>query len=180
MRVRAEELKRSETILRESESRFRLVADTAPVLIWMSGTDQLCTYFNEPWLEFTGRSLESELGNGWAEGVHPEDLHRCLDTYTQSFDRREKFRMEYRLRYRDGEYRWILDVGVPRFDEDGSFAGYVGIGVDVTERRQAEDARVRIAAIVESSDDAIIGTDLSGTVTGLEQRGRAAFWLPCE
>jgi PAS domain S-box-containing protein len=125
--------------VRESEERFRLVADTAPVLIWMSGPDKLCTYFNKPWLDFTGRSRDSELGNGWAEGVHPEDLQRCLDTYTQSFDRREKFRMEYRLRHRDGEYRWILDVGVPRFNEDGSFAGYIGIGVDVNEGKWAED-----------------------------------------
>ena len=141
-RVRAEELKRSETILRESEERFRLVADTAPVLIWMSGTDKLCTYFNKPWLEFTGRSLEQEFGNGWAEGVHSEDLQRCLDAYTQSFDRREKFRMEYRLRDRNGEYRWVLDVGVPRFTEDGSFAGYIGICVDVNERKRLEQERL--------------------------------------
>jgi PAS domain S-box-containing protein len=133
---------RAEETVRESEHRFRLVADTAPVLIWMSGTDRLCTYFNKPWLDFTGRSMDSELGNGWAEGVHPEDLQRCLDTYTQSFDRREKFSMEYRLRYRDGEYRWILDVGVPRFNEDGSFAGYIGIGVDVSDRRLAEQERL--------------------------------------
>jgi PAS domain S-box-containing protein len=139
-RVRAEELKRSETILRESEERFRLVADTAPVLIWQSGPDKLCTYFNKPWLDFTGRSLEHELGNGWAEGVHPEDFQRCLDTYRQSFDRREKFRMEYRIRHRDGEYRWILDVGVPIFNADGFFAGYIGSGVDVTERKQAGEA----------------------------------------
>ena len=139
-RVRAEELRRSETILRESEEHFRLVADSAPVLIWMSRADKLCIYFNKPWLEFTGRSLEQELGNGWAEGVHPEDLQRCLDTYTQSFDRREKFRMEYRLRRHDGEYRWMLDIGVPRLNSDGSFAGYIGIGVDVTERKRTEEA----------------------------------------
>lgn len=138
-RVRVEELKRSESVLRESEERFRVLADTAPVLIWQSGKDKLCTYFNKPWLDFTGRTLEQELGNGWAEGIHPEDLQRCLDTYTQSFDRREKFRMEYRLRHRDGEYRWILDVGVPRFDEDRSFAGYIGIGVDVNERKRVEE-----------------------------------------
>ncbi len=106
----------------------------------MSGTDKLCIYFNKPWLEFTGRSLEQELGNGWAEGVHPDDLQRCLDTYTQSFERRAKFSMEYWLRRHDGEYRWILDVGVPRFNQDGSFAGYIGIGVDVTERKRTEEA----------------------------------------
>jgi PAS domain S-box-containing protein len=88
-----------------------LVADTAPALIWMSGTDKLCTYFNKPWLDFTGRSLEQELGSGWLEGVLAEDLPNCLATYTQSFDRREKFRMEYRLRRFDGEYHWILDIG---------------------------------------------------------------------
>src|SRR6516165_2024578 len=109
---------RAEEAVRESEQRFRLVADTAPVLMWMSDADKLCTYFNKPWLDFTGRSIEGELGNGWAEGVHPDDLERCLDTYKQSFDRHEEFRMEYRLRRYDGEYRWLIDIGVPRFNKD--------------------------------------------------------------
>ena len=139
------ERKHAEIALRESEERFRLVADTAPVLIWMSGTDKLCTYFNKPWLDFTGRSVEQELGNGWAKGVHPDDLLRCLDTYTRSFDGREEFRMEYRLGHRDGEYRWILDIGVPRFNRDGSFAGYIGSVVDISERKMAEE-RLRESA----------------------------------
>jgi PAS domain S-box-containing protein len=133
------ERKRTEAELRESEARFRLVADSAPVMIWMSGTDRLCTYFNRPWLDFTGRSINQELGNGWAEGVHPDDWQRCMDTYIQASDRRESFRMEYRLRRHDGEFRWVLDIGVPRFDRGGSFAGYIGSCIDVTERRQTEE-----------------------------------------
>jgi PAS domain S-box-containing protein len=129
-----------QTVLRESEERFRLVADTAPALIWMSGTNKLCTFFNEGWLDFTGRSIDFELGNGWAEGVHPEDLQRCLDTYVRAFDAREKFTMEYRLRRYDGEYRWVLDIGVPRFNEDRSFAGFIGSCVDVTDHKLAEEA----------------------------------------
>jgi PAS domain S-box-containing protein len=133
------ERKRSEEELRESEARFRLVADSAPVMIWMSGTDKLCTYFNKPWLDFTGRSIDRELGNGWAEGVDPEDLQKCLETYIQSFDRREAFKMEYRLRRHDGEFRWISDIGVPRFNPDRSFAGYIGSCIDVTDQKRAEE-----------------------------------------
>jgi len=131
--------RKAEAVLRESEGRFRLVANTAPVMIWTSGTDKLRTYFNQPWLEFTGRSLQEELGNGWAARVHPEDLEPCLGTYSQAFDRRESFHMEYRLRRHDGEDRWIFDHGVPRFNADGSFAGFIGSCIDVTERKAAEE-----------------------------------------
>src|ERR1700733_12088708 len=131
--------KRAEAELRESEARFRLVADSAPVMIWMSGTDKLCTYFNKRWLDFTGRSIDRELGNGWAEGVDPVDLQRCLETYIQSFDRREAFKMEYRLRRHDGEFRWLSDIGVPRFNPDKSFAGYIGSCIDVTDQRRGEE-----------------------------------------
>jgi len=140
-RRRAEgELTAALEVARESEARFRLVANTAPVMIWMSGPDKLCSYVNQPWLDFTGRPLVSELGSGWAEGVHADDLQLCLNTYDQFFQRRKSFKMQYRLRRHDGEYRWVLDTGVPRFSSDGSFAGYIGSCIDMTERKQAEEA----------------------------------------
>ena len=141
-----------ENDLRESESRFQIVADAAPVLIWMSGVDKLCTFFNKPWLDFTGRSIEQELGNGWAEGVHQDDFKRCLEVYTRAFDARQPFVMQYRLRRNDDEYRWISDQGVPRYDPQGRFAGYIGSCVDVTDLvnkdqalRESEE-RMRVAA----------------------------------
>lgn len=124
--------------LRESESRFRTLADSAPVLIWIAGTDKLCTYFNKVWLEFTGRTLAQESGNGWTHGVHPDDLRRCLDTYVAAFDARKEFTMEYRLRRHDGEYRWLLDHGVPNFDAEGAFLGYIGSCLDISERHDME------------------------------------------
>ncbi|MGC1644972.1 MAG: PAS domain S-box protein [Candidatus Sulfotelmatobacter sp.] len=132
--------KRAEQTLRESEARFRLVANSAPALIWMAGTDKQCEFFNKGWLSFTGRSMEQELGDGWAAGVHQEDLERCLRIYSTAFDARVEFEMEYRLRRFDGEYRWIVDYGVPRLESDGTFCGYIGSCVDITDRKLSQAA----------------------------------------
>ena len=125
----------------DSDGLFRLVADRLPPLVWISGSDKRCTYFNKPWLDFTGRPLESEIGDGWADGVHAADLQDCLETYSRAFDHREPFMMEYRLRRHDGEYRWVLDNAAPLLDPHGSFAGYIGACFDVTEFRRAEAER---------------------------------------
>ena len=166
-------------ILRQSEARFRWLADTAPVLIWGSGINKLCTYFNQPWLDFTGRSLESQLGEGWVEGVYPEDLERCLNTYTRCFDRREKFRMEYRLRRYDGEYRWILDIGVPRFEQDGSFVGYMGIAVDVADRKLVEEtlreSEARFLELAEQSRTTHWEVDSEGLFTHVSDVAEATW-----
>jgi PAS domain S-box-containing protein len=150
----AEEYQRSAHLVRESEERFRLVANTAPVMIWMAGTDRLCTYVNQPWLEFTGRPLDAELGNGWVDGLHNEDLKRCLETYSQAFEQRQSFEMEYRIRRNDGEYRWILDTGVPRFNSDGTFAGYIGSCLDITDRKLAEEALTSVGRrLIEAHEE---------------------------
>ncbi|MBF0097385.1 MAG: PAS domain S-box protein [Magnetococcales bacterium] len=124
--------------LEESEARFRTVANSAPVLIWVSGQDKLYTWFNQRWLDFTGRSMEQEIGNGRVEGVHPEDFQRCLELYVSHFELRLPFSMTYRLRRHDGAWRWIMDNGSPRYDEHGTFAGYIGSCLDVTEQRATE------------------------------------------
>jgi PAS domain S-box-containing protein len=127
--------RRAQAALQESEDRFRVAADSAPVLIWMSGSTKACDYFNRQWLEFTGRTMEQELGNGWTTGVHPDDLPHCLATYNGAFDARQPFKMQYRLRRFDGEYRWVLDDGVPRFAPDGAFIGYIGACMDITDQK---------------------------------------------
>jgi len=130
--------KQAEQAVLESEKRFRLMADSTPVLMWLSGPDKLCNDFNKEWLRFTGRTMQEELGEGWTQNVHPDDLRSYLQIYTQAFDARQKFSMEYRLRRHDGEYRWMLDRGVPRFLEDGGFAGYIGCCVDITDQKKAK------------------------------------------
>lgn len=131
--------KQAELALRQSEEHFRQLVDSLPEMVWMSGLDKQCTFFSKQWLDFTGRTMEQELGDGWAEGVHSDDLERCLHVYTSSFDARAAFSMEFRLRRSDGEFRWIDDTGIPWLGADGEFAGYLGSCVDVTERRLVEE-----------------------------------------
>jgi PAS domain S-box-containing protein len=132
---------------RSGETAFRLLADSAPVMIWIAGPDSLCTYFNKTWLDFRGRSLEQEAGNGWAEGLHPDDRDLCLATYQKSFFARQSFRMEYRLQRADGEFRWMEGTGMPRFEEE-AFFGFMGSAADVTARRSSvftpDDEAVRL------------------------------------
>lgn len=127
-----------ESALKESEDRFRSLANAAPTLIWVADSMRHCTWFNDTWLEYTGRTLKQDLGNGWTENIHPEDIQRCLDTYITHFDAQQAFTMEYRLRSCDGEFRWFIDVGKPRFDERGNFCGYIGMLTDINERKKLE------------------------------------------
>ncbi|MBI4781023.1 MAG: PAS domain S-box protein [Oscillatoriophycideae cyanobacterium NC_groundwater_1537_Pr4_S-0.65um_50_18] len=166
--------RRAEAELRESEARFRNMADTAPVLIWMSGVDKLCNYFNQPWLDFTGRTVEQEMGNGWSEGLHPDDRQRCLDTYFAAFDTRQPFQLEYRFRRFDGIYRWIVDVAVPRFTSEGDFLGYIGSCIDIEDRKQAEGAlresEERFRTLADNISQLAWMTNASGWIFWYNQR----------
>jgi PAS domain S-box-containing protein len=183
---------------RDGEDRFRAMADTAPVLMWMAGPDAQWTFFNASWLRFTGRDMTQELGTGWLAGVHPDDRQRCMDTYLAAFVARSSFEMEYRLRRHDGEYRWMVDSGAPRMlgsvggGDACEFAGYVGSCIDITPRRWAQQELARVNAQLQAVLDAshqvaIIATDPGGEITlwnrGAEQmfgvRAEVVMGRPC-
>jgi PAS domain S-box-containing protein len=148
------QLERSQAALRESEGWCRLVVNTIPVMIWTSDADSRWTYLNHAWNEFAGRAGGSQPASIWAGGIHPEDAGRSVDVYTAAFDRRVPFEIEYRLRRHDGVYRWIFDQGVPRFHADGSFAGYIGSGIDITERKLAEQALSMVSRrLIEAQEE---------------------------
>lgn len=182
--IELEQRRQAEAELRESEARFRMMANTSPVMIWMAGTDKQCTFFNQTWLNFTGRTLEQELGNGWLDGVNDDDKQRCWERYLASFNNREEFVLEYRLRSADGEYRWILDRGIPRFAANGEFAGYIGSCIDIGDRKQAEEnlkeREELFRVLVTSAPVGIFQTDIWGAcvyvnprwqeMTGLSQK----------
>lgn len=138
--------KHAEESLRESESRFRYMADTTPVMVWMADADAMCNYFNKRWLDFTGRTMEQESGYGWMDGVHPDDREHCVDIYTNAVNARREFKMEFRLRSADDRYRWLLDHGVPRFSMDGEFFGFIGSCFDISDLKQAEEELSRANA----------------------------------
>ena len=163
---------RASAALRESEARFRATADTAPVMIWMTGIDRLCTFVNKGWLDFTGRSMNQELGSGWVEGIHPADRDRSLRTYNDAFDRHSAFTMEYRIRRHDGAYCWILDSGVPHFEAGDRFVGYVGSCVDVSDLKRAHE---RMRLVVEAVPDAIVVSNQEGQITLLNAQAEKVF-----
>lgn len=167
------ERRRAEEILRESENRFRLVADSAPVLIWMAGPDGKCSYFNKGWLDFTGRPMEDEMGDGWARGVHPHDRTWLMDLYMGALEARKSFSIEYRLRRWDGQYRWILDNGSPRLSSSGDFIGYIGSAFDITDRKEAESALARSEKKIRDIT-AVIGQG----VYALDAEGHLTFMNP--
>ena len=140
---RTMELRATVHQLRESEERFRNMADSAPVMIWVAGPDKLCTFFNQGWLNFTGRTMGQCLGNGWSTVVHPEDRERCIANYHSAFDARRRYQSECRLQGADGVHRWVLVRGIPRFESNGVFLGFVGSCVDITDLKHAHQDDLR-------------------------------------
>lgn len=158
--------RKAEAELRVREARFRTMADHAPVMIWMSGVDKQYHYFNKPWLEFRGRSLEQETGSGWTEGIHPDDHIHRFETYSSAFDARQPYTMEYRLRNHNGEYCWILDNGVPLFAADGTFEGYIGSCVDITERKENEQRTILLQEITAALANAVTVNQVANIMVG--------------
>lgn len=145
----------------KGDDRFRYLVDAAPLLIRVSGVDALHYFFNKAWLEFRGRTMDQELGNGWAEGLHPDDRDLCIGTYLKAFSARQPYRMEYRLQRHDGEYRWVEDSGIPRYEDDGTFSGFMGSTIDVSTRHRGvfmpdEEAVRMVFALTERERQVLV------------------------
>lgn len=153
-------LREMEVKRKESEKRFRTVADSAPVMIWMSDADKKSTYVNKVWLDFTGRSLEEELGEGWKNDVHPDDLKMISDAYEAAFAKQKPFNVEYRLRRKDGTYGWVFSRAIPHFTIDNVFLGYVGSCVDITERKEVEEQKQGYVEEIEEMNRLMVEREL--------------------
>ncbi|MCX6303829.1 MAG: PAS domain S-box protein [Bacteroidetes bacterium] len=168
----------------ESELRYRTLADSGQALIWTATPDKKCTYFNQVWLDFTGRTLAQEQGDGWVEGVHPDDLDHCFTVYTTSFDQHKSFSMEYRLRHHDGTWHWLQDDGKPRYDSHGEFIGYIGHCLDITERKKTEnklrETEEKFSTITGQSGDLIGITDMNGIITYASPASASLFLISPE
>ena len=162
--------KQAEIDLERSRDFYLTLFENFPALIWRSGIDARCDYFNRTWLEFTGRTQEQEIGDGWSLGVHPEDLDLCLATYLDAFRARTPFQMEYRLRRHDGVYRWVVDMGRPFHDLGGNFAGYIGTCYDVTEREEAAKKILKLSRVIEQSPNCVLIATLTGTIEYVNPR----------
>lgn len=158
----------AQVALEESEARFCLMVNSFPMLVWVSGSDGHSTFFNQAWLQFTGRTMAEELAHGWSKGVHPDDRQQYFNTYQTAFNDRQPFQLEYRLKRADGEYRWMLDYGAPRFRPDGSFAGFIGSCIDISDRKQIEatlrESEKRWRTLLENVRLLVIGIDLQGRI----------------
>ncbi|HEY2017455.1 MAG TPA: LuxR C-terminal-related transcriptional regulator [Bryobacteraceae bacterium] len=144
-----------------SDARLKMLVDAAPAMIWMSGSDALYTYFNRAWLDFRGSRLEDETGNGWTERLHPDDRDFCIETYLKSFSARQPFRMQYRMRRSNGDFCWVEDVGVPRYDDTGAFAGFMGSAADINDRKRgvfvpSEDSVKMVLALTERERQVLV------------------------
>jgi two-component system CheB/CheR fusion protein len=159
-------LKQQQIDINQAKELYLKIFEEFPALIWRSRLDKLCDYFNKTWLEFTGRTMEQEFGNGWTEGVHPDDFDLCLKTYVESFDKREAFLMEYRMKNKSGEYRWIRDFGRPFYDLDNSFLGYIGSCYDITEIKDNEMKLIELNA-TKDKFFSLIAHDLRGPFNAL-------------